>query len=177
MINRFAIALVLGLAVSSSQAPGNKPQQMDLPRELAEYRRWPQLLKVPYQVPLELYVRCVIPRPEDWNEARKQYGPHTETFIRVYGNELATEAFKKKRELPVGSIIAKEKYQGVPQGSADGVGFMVKTKISDFPESGGWQFLYYPAHRNHSSDQSACAPCHQAAKASDHVFGKYPRED
>lgn len=177
MRRAFLFLLFVGLVSVPSPAESDKSSQLNLPRELAAYRDWPQLLKVPYQVPLEQYIRCVLPRPQDWNEARKKYGPHTQKFIRVYGNQLASDAFKSKRELPVGSIIAKEKFSGIPQGKSDGVAFMVKHALGQFPESGGWEFLYFPAPLPHPGAQNECAACHQAAKSTDFVFGKYPRNE
>src|SRR3954470_11525714 len=104
MKKRLAIVVLLGVVVSASPTKSSKPSTFHVSSALAAYRSWPQLLKVPYEVPLELYMRCVLPRPEDWEQATKKYGPHTRKFIRVYGNEVASKAFKEQRQLPVGSV-------------------------------------------------------------------------
>ena len=39
----------------------SRQSSLQLPAELAIYRRRRQLLKVPYEVPLELWVRCAAP--------------------------------------------------------------------------------------------------------------------
>jgi hypothetical protein len=165
-------AVVLG-APSASSSKGDLGVRADL----AGYRQWTQLLKVPYQVPLELWMRCLAVTPADWKAARQKYGPHTERFIRVYGNAAALQSVSTSPRTPfrVGSVIAKEKLSQTPHGQAEGIAFMVKREASAFPESGGWEFLYYPSSGNLSNTQQACASCHRRASSSDYVFGEYPR--
>jgi hypothetical protein len=158
--------------ISSSQGG-----DADLRADLAGYRQWTQLLKVPYQVPLELWMRCVAATPPDWKAARENYGPHTERFIRVYGNPTALASLPASAKAPfrLGTVIAKEKLSKTPHGPADGVAFMVKRETSAFPESGGWEFLYYPSSGDGRTTHQACASCHRRARSRDYVFGDYPR--
>ena len=81
-----ALAFLVAIGSSAGQS------RLQLPGELVNYRQWTQLLKVPYEVPLELWVRCVAPTPGDWAVARENYGPHTKRFIRIYGNGPAEES-------------------------------------------------------------------------------------
>src|SRR5260221_454520 len=106
LIGPLAFAMILGRPT----VPPESAAHLDLPADLAGYKRWTQLLKVPYAVPMELWIRCRAPTPADWEAARKEYGPHTERFIRVYGNSTAVEAVSKAERpaLPVGSILFKQ---------------------------------------------------------------------
>ncbi|MEA2326221.1 MAG: hypothetical protein QOE68_1180 [Thermoanaerobaculia bacterium] len=81
-----AIGGLLILALTAVSMAGARKVDLGLPPALAGYREWTQLIKVPYEVPLELWIRCVAPTPKDWESARARYGPHAERFIRVYGN-------------------------------------------------------------------------------------------
>jgi Cytochrome P460 len=96
---------------------------------------------------------------------------------RVYGNPTAIKSMSPSVEqgFRVGTIIAKEKLAESPHASPDGVAFMVKRPQSDFPDTGGWQFLYFPASGDDRNAQHACASCHRAASSKDYVFGRYPR--
>lgn len=165
-------ALALSGAIGSSAGQS----RLQLPDELVNYRQWTQLLKVPYQVPLELWVRCVAPTPDDWALAREKYGPHAKRFVRIYGNRLTEESLATgEGKLRAGSVIVKEKLAGEPHGDADGVAFMVKRNSQAFVSTGGWEFLYFPASPDNESTHQSCATCHRAAAARDYVFGKYPR--
>jgi hypothetical protein len=164
-------ALALAVAIGSSAGQS----RLQLPGELVNYRQWTQLLKVPYEVPLELWVRCVAPTPGDWAVALEKYGPHTKRFIRIYGNGLADESLASGALFRAGSVIVKEKLAGEPHGDADGVAFMVKRNSQAFLSTGGWEFLYFPASADKQSTHQSCATCHKAAAARDYVFGKYPR--
>lgn len=165
-------ALALSVAIGSSAGQS----RLQLPDELVNYRQWTQLLKVPYEVPLELWERCVAPTPDDWAVAREKYGPHTKRFVRIYGNRLAEESLASgEGKFRAGSVIVKEKLAGEPHGDADGVAFMVKRNSQAFVSTGGWEFLYFPASPDNQSTHQSCATCHRAAAARDYVFGKYPR--
>jgi len=164
-------------AIWLTSVSSNGTDQPVLPADLAMYRGWTQLLKAPYQVPMELWLRCVPPTPAHWEAARQKYGPHTERFIRVYGNPVASEsvAAKLKRPFPAGTVIAKEKLAGSSPSTVEGVAFMVKHQPSEFPETSGWQFLYFPSSGDGRRTHEACASCHRAVATTDYVFGQYPR--
>jgi hypothetical protein len=165
-------ALALSVAIGSSAGES----RLQLPRELVNYRQWTQLLKVPYHVPLELWMRCVAPTAGDWTVAREKYGPHTKRLIRIYGNRLTDESLASGAErFRAGSVIVKEKLAGEAHGDADGVAFMVKRNSRAFVGTAGWEFLYFPPSADRQSTHQSCSTCHKIAAAQDYVFGKYPR--
>ncbi len=174
---RLLIATVLGVALWSSPIRAERNSRLGLPAEFAGYTEWTQMLKSPYQVPMELWVLCRAPSSADWATARQKYGPHTERFIRVYVNQAAVAAVAdpETRPFPPGAVIAKEKLSRSPHGAPEGVAFMVKRKESQFPSTAGWEFLYFPPSGDARRAHEACASCHRAAASKDYVFGRYPR--
>lgn len=165
------ITVAVALSPVAIQAERNRP--LKLPAEFAGYKQWTPLLKSPHQVPTELWLLCRAPTPSELDAAREKNGPHAGRFIRVYGNQSAVAAVsdRERKPLPPGAVIAKEKLSG----SLQGVAFMVKRKASQFPETDGWEFLFYPASGDGRRTHEACASCHQSAASKDYVFGQYPR--
>ena len=161
-------AALMGVAATSG------PVLTDLPPTLAAYRGWVQLLKEPQPVPMELWIRCARVSQADWAEARRKHGPHTERYIRVYGNPQATRGLLQPRgsSLPYGSIIAKEKLPASPDAQADGVGFMIRHAPPAFAATSGWEFVYRPSSGNERQTHEACAACHRSVPG--YVFGQYP---
>jgi hypothetical protein len=116
--------------------------------------------------------------PTEWAQAREKHGPHTDHYIQVYGNPIATQTLRKgkARLFATGAVIAKEKLMGSvgsPQQTVAGVAFMIKRGTPQFASTGGWEFSYYPRSADSASLQ-ACANCHSSAASTDYVFGNYP---
>jgi hypothetical protein len=149
--------------------------QLKLPADLAKYKEWRTLLQSPAPVPLELWISCTAPTPTDWTQAREKYGPHTEYYIQVYANQIATQTLSQGKTslFPTGAVIAKEKLMDSPQGTVAGVAFMIKRGTPPFATTGGWEFAYYPRSGD-SASIHACATCHRSAASKDYVFGQYP---
>lgn len=149
--------------------------QLKLPPDLAKYKEWRTQLQSPAPVPLELWIRCIAPTPTDWTQAREKYGPHTQHYIQVYANQIATQTLRQGKAVrfPTGAVIAKEKLMDSPQGTVAGVAFMIKRSTPQFASTGGWEFAYYPRSGDSASVQ-ACATCHRSAESKDYVFGQYP---
>jgi|HubBroStandDraft_6_1064221.scaffolds.fasta_scaffold06013_6 hypothetical protein len=149
--------------------------QLRLPADLAKYKEWRTQLQSPAPIPLELWLRCMAPTPADWTQARKKYGPHSEHYIQVYANPIATHTLRQGKTglFLTGSVIAKEKLMDSPQGTVAGVAFMIKRGTPQFASTGGWEFTYYPRSGDSASIQ-ACATCHRSAAPKDYVFGQYP---
>jgi hypothetical protein len=166
------VALLLGCALASwdSRAGGDG---IRIPDELAGFRSWVKLTAEPQMVPYQLSILCAAQPPtlKNW----ERHGLHTNRSIMVYANPMASAALRDwtTTAFPVGATIAKEKLRG---SAADGVAFMVKHPSADFPESGGWEFLYYPASAAKPSYES-CISCHRTGGSKDYVFGRYGQPD
>lgn len=167
----------IGFTVLSwSQSKPSVRTKLNLPVEFSKYKEWTPLHTSPYAVPLDLYLRCMAPTQADWARARQKYGPHSEHYVQVYGNQVAIKALgAKARHFPTGTVIAKEKLAESPDGDAEGVAFMVKRGTPQFAKTEGWEFIYYPQSGDSSRTHEHCAGCHQTAASTDYVFGQYPR--
>lgn len=152
---------------------------LPLPAEFAAYRSWKPLMNAPQEVPMESWMKCVAPGQADWDEARKAHGPHTQRMIQVYGNTAAHKSLKnaKSKGFSAGSVLAKEKMTEDSNHTVfSGVAFMVKRSAEQYPDSGGWEFRYFPSNDDERKQtQLACAGCHKTA-ARDFVFGDYPQK-
>jgi hypothetical protein len=169
------LSLVLLSALLSLGATQG-PAPIALPSNLAAYKTWVPLLKEAQPVPVGLWIRCAQVTAADWEEARKEHGPHTHRYIRVYGNPTAAEAMARAESgaLPYGSIIAKEKLAVSPEASADGVGFMIRHAPPAFASTDGWEFVFAPSSGDQRETHQACAACHRNAPGHTYVFGTYP---
>ena len=110
---------------------------------------------------------------------RETKGPHAYTYVDIYMNRLAANAFKNKQvPYPVGSIFVKDKsalgyWSNDPNDKMeDGVGGMLKREAGYDPGNGDWEYFYYtdPTKIERGKIKS-CVECHAGAKATDHVFG------
>lgn len=57
----FMGALAVVMILGQPTVPAESAARLELPADLAGYRRWTQLIKVPYAVPMELWIRCMAP--------------------------------------------------------------------------------------------------------------------
>lgn len=141
-----------------------------LPVDLAGYRSWTALTPEPERVPWQLAFMCRSPSPEMVAEARKSHGPHTDRWVKVYANPKALRTLRETLAgpYPAGSILAKEKLRHPGDEHPEGTAFMVKRPEGAFPESGGWEFLFFPHGKTPRYD--GCVACHRSPGARDYVF-------
>ena len=59
----------------------------------AEYSKWKRLTPDFYAVPASLSLLCVAPAPPPSVESRIAFGPHVNTYIRVFANSEAEKRF------------------------------------------------------------------------------------
>lgn len=166
MIARISLMICLAIAA----LPVSAAPPLGLPVELATYPSWHSLLKEPLPISFELSQLCAAQGRADLAAGARPHGPHAQRFIRVYARDPADPA---EGRYPPGSAIAKEKLLAAGDRGPEGVAFMVKHAPPDFRESGGWEFLYFPASGDRMKTHEACAACHRAA--GDFVFGEYPK--
>jgi hypothetical protein len=168
----FRALLACSLLLSSACA--RTTEDLNLPPALTEYRSWESILLKPRPVPHDLWIRCVGRTPEQDRIDRETYGPHTHFFVNVYVNDAASAAKRDGSRLPVGTIIAKEKFTDSNGGRPVGVAFMIKRDEDSFPETHGWEFLYFPSSEDSvRSTHESCASCHRQGAATDYVLGNY----
>jgi hypothetical protein len=122
--------------------------------------------------------------------ARKASGPHAQTAISIFMNDLAAGAFgKPDAAYAVGSVIVKEKKARGSRpatrprdlGRANdgvGVGGMIKRPAGYDAAHGDWEYFYFedPA-KIESGRISSCVQCHSGAAGKDYVFGDWAGGD
>lgn len=174
IVMRLPLLLVFGVVIAAPPAaplPGDAASRVEmvtLPPSLAEYTAWRKLTPDGYSIPPQLAALCTSPAPAPSPKRVEVFGPHANTFVRVFANPLAVRALSARDVFPEGSILVKEKLNStVP--SAHGV--MIKRAKGFNPSTADWEFLFYPSQR--SASFTTCADCHRSAPH-DFVFGSYP---
>jgi hypothetical protein len=161
-------------------------QGPDVEHVARNYRQLRLLTKTSVAVDPHLARLCVGVQQSQVKEAMQRAGPHAHTFIRIYMNDLAHDAFVEGvTTYPVGSVIVKEK-RGLeyfvemskqPQETdktPNGVDGMIKRAPGYDPDNGDWEYFYFDdSSRIESGRIANCVQCHQAATATDHVFGDW----
>jgi Cytochrome P460 len=171
---RLPLLLVFGVLIAArSAAPlpsdaASGAAMAVLPPSLADYTTWKRLTPDGYSIPPQLALLCTAPARAPFPKSVEVYGPHANTFVRVFANLLAARAINSRGVFPEGSILVKEKlHNAIP--SAHGV--MIKRAKGFNRSTGDWQFLFYPSER--SASFTSCSDCHRSAPH-DFVFGSYP---
>jgi hypothetical protein len=171
---RLPLLLVFGVMIAAPSAaplPGDTAsgvEMVTLPPSLAEYTTWRRLTPDGYSIPPQLATLCTSPVAAPSPKSMEVFGPHANTFVRVFANPLAARAINSRGVFPEGSILVKEKLRdAIP--SAHGV--MIKRAKGFNPSTTDWEFLFYPSER--SASFTTCADCHRSAPH-DFVFGSYP---
>lgn len=162
----FAVLLSLW---SCRSEPG---ASVELPAELATYPTWQRLLQRPHEAPYSQWILCGSPTTDQRETALKQAGPHAQRYIMVYGNPQVMAS--SRQPFAPGAVIAKEKLLRSDGMVPEGVAFMIKRGKSEFPDTNGWEFTFYPSAGDRQKTHEQCASCHRSAAAKDYVFGKYP---
>jgi hypothetical protein len=165
-----------------SPSPGAHPSVSEV---AAGFTKFQQLTKVAVFVNPELAMLCRGATKEEVAAARVKFGPHANTGILIYMNEVAADAFTRNASaFPVGAAIVKQKTglgytgkDGKPVREAErGVGGMVKRPAGYDPENGDWEYFYFEdAAKIESGRISTCVQCHSGAKDNDYVFGTWRR--
>ena len=127
---------------------------------------------------------CVGPTKKFVAASRKRLGPHANSSIKIYMNDLAADAFSDgSTSYAVGSVIVKEKLflgyrdtSGKRVERGDGVGGMVKRTAGFDADHGDWEYFFFESPDDIERGRiKNCVKCHQGAKSTDYVFGSWHR--
>jgi cytochrome P460 len=156
--------------------PIPEPAVAEIAKNYQDYRR---ITAQPVLVNPELAMLCVGASKAQVDSARTKFGPHANTSITIYMNDLARTAFRDRRLYPVGAVVVKCKkllgYGGHAENET-GVGGMVKRPSGYDSTHGDWEYFYFEQPKSVESGRiSSCVQCHDAAKTSDFVFGTWVR--
>lgn len=114
---------------------------------------------------------------------------HGHRWVNTYVSKEAVDAYKNSGELPEGAWVVKESFEnenGKPSKTPGPLYVMHKGKLSDFPQTGGWQFAMRwdkPVAGNPEGIQmpvtwlpgddhlNSCVRCHDHFKSADYLGG------
>jgi Cytochrome P460 len=137
-----------------------------------DYKNLRLMTKDPVSVDPTLSSLCRGVMPDEIKDAKKRSGPHALSFINIYMNDIAADAFHRSRTpYPVGSVIVKEKCL-----SRDpiGLGGMIKRPPGYDPENGDWEYFYSEEPSTFEGGKIAsCVQCHRGASSRDYVFADW----
>jgi hypothetical protein len=137
------------------------------------YKSLARLTPEPILVSPELAVKCTRPSVAERAADEQRVGPHSDTLINIYVNELAKRAIKEKAgSFPSGAVIVKEKLEyDVFSDPAVAVGGMIKRAPGYDPANGDWEYFYAAKSGGFATGRlDNCIGCHSQASARDHVF-------
>jgi uncharacterized membrane protein len=111
---------------------------------------------------------------------------HGHRWVNTYVSKQAVAAYKNSTPLPEGSYVVKESFENDSEGTPGPLYVMLKGKVSDSPETGGWQYAMEwekPVPSNPEKIQmpvkwlpgdphlNSCVRCHNHFRATDHLGG------
>ena len=134
------------------------------------YKTLSLLTPKPIFVSRRLVAACTAPSLSAYEEERRRAGPHADTMVNLYANDIAKKAIEAKaRRFPTGAVIVKEKFEH--DAAATAVGGMVKRAPGFDPAHGDWEYFYAVRSGGFASGRlSTCIGCHRQAKSDDYVF-------
>lgn len=135
-------------------------------------------------VGVQLIELCAPPRKSTIREEQKKYGPHANTSILVYMNDLASAAYEAKQDrYPPGAVVVKQKQihgyhdpelKKWVQRAELGVGGMIKRQPGYDSKHGDWEYFYYEDDGKMETGRiTTCIACHASARDRDYVFGDW----
>jgi hypothetical protein len=170
----FACALLTGCtaAYESAQPSRSASDRPDVLQVAKIYRTLRSMTEKPVFVDPGLAARCSPATQAQVDAARKISGPHAQTAVSIFMNDLAADTFGKTKPIyPVGSIIVKEK-KALGYSASDGVGGMIKRSPGYDSAHGDWEYFYFAdANKVESGKMKSCIECHIGAAGKDYVFG------
>ncbi len=113
-------------------------------------------------------------RPPSDKGDKERFGPHDESFVHHYRNDLAKQP---EGNFPSGSVLVKEKLVSRTK-DADPVERlvtgMIKQPAGTSPKTGDWLFFVSRDGKVETGKMEGCAGCHTGAKR-DNVFTDLPK--
>ncbi len=179
------IALLAGCSKRAAAAAADSQALQPAVAEIAAaYLSYRKVTEREVYVNPELARLCRGASQQAVEATRESKGPHGNTAVLIYMNDTAAETFAQRSgTYEPGAVIVKHKvhlgYRDSKTGNwvrntDNGVGGMVKRPPGFDPEHGDWEYFYFEnASKIESGRIASCVKCHEAAKATDYVFGTW----
>ena len=179
---QFFSSLLAGFAQSAERMSAQTNASTSIAQIAVVYTNFQQLTKNAVFVNPELAMLCRGASKEEVDAARIRFGPHANTGILIFMNDLAAVAFRTKAaQFPVGAVVVKQKTvhgyldkDGKRVVGDNGVGGKVKRSPGFDPKHGDWEYFYFENLKKiESGPITSCIQCHDSAKNKDYVFGTW----
>ncbi len=149
---------------------------------VVDYTGWPATTERPFAVDARQFAACMAA------DAVVDRGPHREPALRMYTNEIAHDAIKKRsKTMPIGAIVVKEKWTKADSKRPIAYAAMIKHSPGYDSNHGDWEYVYVDmdgAPKVQRGRVSNCIRCHSSVARRDYLFGthltlkaKPPRDD
>jgi len=144
---------------------------------VSEYKRWAQATKGAVKMSPRLWMLCRPPTPAEQKELDEfnRNNPHSDGYLRVYMNELASGPMRNGTKFAPGSILVKEKMVG-PGTGLIARAVMRKHEKGWNPNTGDWEFYVLDKDMElENAKNSACISCHRSQSWTNWVYRTYIR--
>lgn len=167
MFGLIIAAAVIGSSPSRSASGGT--EELSAAWIAAHYDEFPLVTPTPVLVDPLVAAACTTSA-----EPVQFGGPHAESAISIYVNDLARSALNESSPFQPGAVIVKLKHRnaGRPRGK-EAVGGMIKRNPGYDPGGEDWEFFYQEDGKLESGPLPSCVQCHAAASKRDHVFASW----
>jgi hypothetical protein len=161
-----AMAVIAGALLRSSHATTIESSAEWIAAHYAEFQL---VTRAPVQVDPRIAAACTTSV-----KLAPLGGPHAESAISIYVNDLARSALSESSSFVPGAILIKLKHRDAdhPRGK-EAVGGMIKRNLGYNPAGGDWEYFYQEDGRLESGPLPSCVQCHAAATKHDHVFASW----
>ena len=168
----FALAATGSLTLLFAGLHAANPDYRSAKHPLGDFHRWTKLNPEPAL--LDSYVDELCgPGPKAIHQ--REVDPHAKTFITVWVNGTGREAMLNGKNLPVGTVIVKEKL-ATEKGPVTLSTAMIKREKGYSPTCGDWEFAVLDAQGSMVTKRGrleTCMMCHAEHKRNDHTFRFY----
>ncbi len=178
------VLFLAGCQPATTQTPAPAPQA-DAPGPVEtlgiDFTSWPAVTEKPHPVAPEVAFFCNVPDPLDsdqWQGEQKIHGPHFQPAIVVRVSPEGCDDFLAGRQVPVGTVVVKEKHWNEVAGTPSAVAVMIKREPGYDPDHGDWEYGYehlvaVVKSRVVRGKLDSCIDCHTNAQRSDYLFRTY----
>jgi hypothetical protein len=144
--------------------------------DIGGYKKWAPANEQPVKMSAAVSALCIAPNTRQLMSTDPR-SPHKDYFLKVYVNAIGAAQFLKDAtpDLPVGTIVVKEKLASQTSKSPELCTVMRKREPGYDSAGGNWEYAVFDKNGRNVEDGALprCISCHQGQKATDYVYRSY----
>jgi hypothetical protein len=173
-----AIFCALTPVFNRATAGENGPEPNRLLSEIAGYKNWTKVNRVPQLMPQRVAAACAMAVSRSGIAIDGSGNPHRDKYFTVYINEVGREAMltQKVPAFPEGTIIVKEKLPTKESQTPELLTVMFKRNKGFNTASGDWEYAVMDGSGKSVEGRGKlenCQACHVANQGTDYIFRTY----